>query len=93
MLDKSRDIVGDVDVGGGRDEDSIVVGGRNTDTAGVYGVTLCVPNDWMYDQLDTDFQEGRHLHLLKRPHCHLTDKGLSMPFLLTALEEPAASRS
>ena len=45
MMDKYRDILGEEEVGGGRDEDSTAVGGRNTATAGVAGATSCVPND------------------------------------------------
>ena len=45
MLDKSRDIVGEEEVGGRRDEDSTALGERNADTAGVAGATLCVTND------------------------------------------------
>ena len=45
MLGESHDIVGEEDVGGGRDEDSTALGGRNAATAGVSGATLFVPND------------------------------------------------
>ena len=53
MLGESRDIVGEEEVGGGRDEDSTSIGGENADTAGVASATLCVPNHWIYVRLDT----------------------------------------
>ena len=40
-------------MGGGRDEDSTSVGGRNLATAGVAGATLCVPNNRLHVRLDT----------------------------------------
>ena len=58
MLDESRDIVGEEEVSGGRDEDSTAVGGRNGATAGVAGAILCVPNDWPYGRLDTESSGG-----------------------------------
>ena len=45
-------------MGGGRDEDSTAVGGRNAATAGVAGATSCVPNDWPYGRLDTESSGG-----------------------------------
>ena len=45
MLNELRGIVGEEEVGGGRDDDSAAVGERNADTAGVAGVTLCIFND------------------------------------------------
>ena len=53
-MDKSCDIVGEEELGGGRDEYSTAVGGRNAATAGVAGATLCVPNDFLYGRLDTE---------------------------------------
>ena len=41
-------------MGGGRDEDSTAIGGKNAATAGVAGATSCVPNDWPYGRLDTE---------------------------------------
>ena len=38
-------------------------------------------------------QEGWRLHLLKRPHRHLTDEGPETTLPLTTLAAPAASRS
>ena len=58
MLGEIRDIVGEEDVGGWRDEDSTAVGGRNAATAGVAGATLFVPNDWPYGRLDTESSGG-----------------------------------
>ena len=58
MLDESRDIVGEEEVVRGRDEDSTAVGGRNAATASVVGATLCVPNNWLYGRLDTEFSGG-----------------------------------
>ena len=45
-------------MGGGRDEDSTAIGGKNAATAGVAGATSCVPNDWPYDRLDTESSGG-----------------------------------
>ena len=47
-------MVGEEEVGGGRDEYSTSIGVRNAATAGVSGATLCVPNDWPYGQLGTE---------------------------------------
>ena len=58
MLDESHEIVGDEEVGGGRDEDSIAVGGRNADTDGDLIATLCVPNNFLYGRLDTEPSGG-----------------------------------
>ena len=58
MLGESCDIVGEEDVGGGRDEDLTAVGGRNAATAGVAGATFFVPNDWLYGRLDTVLSGG-----------------------------------
>ena len=58
MLDKYRNIAGEEEVGGGRDEDSTAVGGRTVATAGVYGATSYVPNDWPYGLLDTESSGG-----------------------------------
>ena len=58
MLDESRDIVGEEEVGWGRDEDSTAVGGRNAPTVGFSGATSCVPNDWLYGRLDTELSGG-----------------------------------
>ena len=58
MLEKSRNIVGEEEEGGGRDEDSAAVGERNTATAGVSGATLFVPNNWLYGRLDTESSGG-----------------------------------
>ena len=41
-------------MGGGRNENSTAVGGRNMATSGVAGATSCIPNDWLYGRLDTD---------------------------------------
>ena len=46
------------DVGGGIDEDSTAVGGRNAATADVAGTTFFVPNDCPYGRLDTDSSGG-----------------------------------
>ena len=54
MLGKSRDILGEEDVGWGRDEDSTAVGGRNAATAGVARAILFIPNDWPYGRLETE---------------------------------------
>ena len=37
-------------------------------------------------------QEVWRMHLLKRPHCLLTDEGSTTSFTLTALSAPAALR-
>ena len=58
MLGESRDVVGEEEVGGGRDEDSAAIGGNNAATAGVAGATSCVPNDWPYGRFDTDSSGG-----------------------------------
>ena len=58
MLGNSRDIFGEEDVGGRRDDDSTAVRGRNESTAGVAGATLFVSNDFMYGRLDTDSSGG-----------------------------------
>ena len=58
MLGKSRNIIGEEEVGGGRDEDLTAIGGENAATAGVDGATSCVPNDWLYRRLDTDLSGG-----------------------------------
>ena len=58
MLGKSHNLVGEEEVGGGRDEYSTAVGGRNAATAGVAGATLCVPNDFLYGRLDTELSRG-----------------------------------
>ena len=49
---------GEEEVGGGRDEDSTAIGEKNAATAGVAGATSCVPNDWPYGRLETDFSGG-----------------------------------
>ena len=54
MLDESRDVVGEEEVGGGIDEDLAAIRGKNAATAGNAGATSCVPKDWMYGRLDTD---------------------------------------
>ena len=54
MLGESRDVVGEEEVGGGRDEDSRSIGGKNAATAGVAGATSCIPRDWPYGRLDTE---------------------------------------
>ena len=53
MLGKSRNIIGEEEVGGGRDEDLTAVGVRNADTSGFAGATSCVPNNFPYGRLDT----------------------------------------
>ena len=58
MLGESRDIIGEEDVGGGRDEDSTAIGGMNAATSDVAGATLFVPNDWPYGRLDTKLSGG-----------------------------------
>ena len=58
MLDGYHNIVGEEEVGGGRDEDLTDIGGRNTATAGVSGATSCVPNDFMYGRLETESSGG-----------------------------------
>ena len=58
MLGESRDVVGEEVVGGGRDEDSTSIGGKNAATAGVSSATSCVPNDWTYGRLDTELSGG-----------------------------------
>ena len=45
-------------MGGGRYDDSAAIGGKNTATAGVAGATSCVPNNWLYGQLDTYLSGG-----------------------------------
>ena len=45
-------------MGGGRDEDSTAVGGRNAATARVAGATVSVPNNRAYGQLDTELSGG-----------------------------------
>ena len=42
MLGESRDVVGEEEVGGRRDEESKAIGVDNAATAGVAGATLCV---------------------------------------------------
>ena len=75
MLDESRDIVGEEEVGGGRDEDSTAVGGRNVATAGVLGATSCIPNYLPYGRGWTQsHQEGWRQNLIKRPHHNLKEK-------------------
>ena len=44
MLGEYRDIVGEEEVGGGRDEGLTAIGGKNAATTGVAGATSCVPN-------------------------------------------------
>ena len=58
ILDESRDILGEEKVGGGRNEDSTAIGGRNSATAGAAGSTFCVPNDWPHGWLDTESSGG-----------------------------------
>ena len=58
MSGKSRDIVGKEEVGGGRDDYLTVVGRRNADTAGVAGVTLCIPDNFLYGRVDTESSGG-----------------------------------
>ena len=58
MLGEFCNVVGEEEVDGGRDEDSTAIGGKNAGTAGVAGATLCVPNDWLYIQLDTELSGG-----------------------------------
>ena len=58
MLGESRNIVGEEDVGVGRDKDSTDVGGRNAATSGVAGATFFVPKDWPYGWLDTESLGG-----------------------------------
>ena len=58
MLDEYRDIVGEEEVRGGRDEDSTAVGGRNAATSGVAGATSCVPKIFPYGWLDTYLSGG-----------------------------------
>ena len=53
MLGKSRGIVGEEEVGGGRDEDPTYIVGKNADIAGVAGDTLCIPNNFPYGRSDT----------------------------------------
>ena len=58
MLGESRYVVREEEVGGGRDEDLKAIRGKNEATAGVSGATLCVPNDWLHGQLNTEFSGG-----------------------------------
>ena len=58
MLGKSRDVLGEEEVGGGRDEDSTAIGGKNAVTASVAGANSCIPNDWPYGRLDTESSGG-----------------------------------
>ena len=50
--------VGEEKVGGGRDEDSTAIGGKNSATDGVDGSTLCLPIGWTYGRLDTESSGG-----------------------------------
>ena len=47
-------MVGKEEVGGGRDEYSAAVGGRNGSTVSFSRATFSVPNNWMYGWLDTE---------------------------------------
>ena len=58
MLGKSHDIVGEEEVGGGRDDYLTAVGGKNADTAGVAGATSCVYNYCLYGPLDIESSGG-----------------------------------
>ena len=53
-MGKSRDFVGEEEVGGGIDEDPTAIGGENADTSGVASATSCVPNNFRYGRLDTE---------------------------------------
>ena len=57
MLGESCNFVGE-EVGGGRDEDSTAIVGKNAATAVFAGATSCVPNDWPYGRLDTELSVG-----------------------------------
>ena len=52
MLGKPHNLVGEKEVGGGRDDYLTAVGGRNADTAGVAGATSCVPNNCLCGRLN-----------------------------------------
>ena len=58
MLNESCDIVGEENVGGGKDKDSKAVGESNAATDGVAGATSCVPNNWTYGRLETYLSGG-----------------------------------
>ena len=58
MLGKSHDIVGEEEVGGGRDDYLTAVGGKNADTAGVAGATSCVHNDCPYGRFNIKSSRG-----------------------------------
>ena len=58
MLGESRDIVGEEEVGGGKDEDYIAIGGKNAATSVVVGATLCVPNYWLHVRLEKKSSGG-----------------------------------
>ena len=58
MLEKSREILGEEEVGGRRDEDFTALGGRNADTAGVSGAISCVPNICLCCRLNTELSGG-----------------------------------
>ena len=58
MLDKSRDIVVEEEVVGGRYEYSKALGGGDAATDGVAGTTAYVPNNFPYVRLDTELSGG-----------------------------------
>ena len=60
MIDESRDIVGEEEVGGGGEEYSTAIGGRNAATSRDAGATLCAPNNRLYGRLD----EGPQTHCI-----------------------------
>ena len=58
MMRKSRNVVGEEEVGGRRDEYSTSIVGKNEATSGVAGATSFVPNNWTCVQLDTESYGG-----------------------------------
>ena len=58
MMGKSHDIVGEEEVGGGRDDYLTAVGEKNADTVGVASATSCVHNNCPYGWLDIDSSGG-----------------------------------
>ena len=58
MLDEYRDVAGEEEMGGGRDDYLTAVGEKNADTAGVAGATSCVHNDCPYGRLDIESSGG-----------------------------------
>ena len=93
MLDEYRDIVGEEEVRGGRDEDSTAVGGGMWILL-VLSVPICAylkighMAGWK-----NIHKNGWRLHLLKHTHCPLIYEGSATTLPLTTLVAPVASRS